>query len=371
MTDTRTLNEAQLNQILQQLEHDGHRIIGPRLDSGSIVFDDIHSLDDCPRGIVDEQAPAHYRAKQTTGREYFGYVVGPQSAKRFLFPPEVRIWKATRDGNWCEIDGYGDPRPIVLFGLRSCDVHAIAIQDRVLLHGPYIDADYAQRRKNLAIIAVHCTRAADNCFCGAMNAGPRATAGFDLALAEVLDGDRHVFLAEAGSDRGRAWLASVDAAPTTEADTRRVEEAIRRTQQITEKRFRADGVQDILTRNFEHPRWNETAGRCLACANCTMVCPTCFCINVEDSTDVTGQQAERTRRWDSCFTSGHSYLHGGSVRLSVKSRYRQWLTHKFSTWIEQFGTTGCVGCGRCITWCPAAIDVTEEITVLRNSGKVS
>jgi ferredoxin len=125
------------------------------------------------------------------------------------------------------------------------------------------------------------------------------------------------------------------------------------------------GIHDLLYQNFEHPRWDEIAARCLSCGNCTMVCPTCFCTNVEDVSDVTGHRAERWRRWDSCFTMSFSYIHGGSVRTSAKARFRQWMTHKLASWIDQFGTTGCVGCGRCIAWCPVGIDLTEEAQALR------
>jgi Fe-S-cluster-containing hydrogenase component 2 len=127
------------------------------------------------------------------------------------------------------------------------------------------------------------------------------------------------------------------------------------------------GLPELLARNLEHPRWDDVASRCLACANCTMACPTCFCSTVEDTTDLTGDHAERWRSWDSCFTMDFSHVHGGSVRTSTRARYRQWLTHKLSTWHAQFGTSGCVGCGRCITWCPVAIDLTQEVAAIRGS----
>jgi Fe-S-cluster-containing hydrogenase component 2 len=127
------------------------------------------------------------------------------------------------------------------------------------------------------------------------------------------------------------------------------------------------GIRDLLYTNFDHPRWDNVAQRCLTCANCTMVCPTCFCTTVEDVSDVTGSHAERWRKWDSCFSQNFSYIHGGSVRSSAKSRYRQWMTHKLASWIDQFGSSGCVGCGRCITWCPVGIDITEEVRAIRES----
>jgi sulfhydrogenase subunit beta (sulfur reductase) len=125
------------------------------------------------------------------------------------------------------------------------------------------------------------------------------------------------------------------------------------------------GLRDLLAGNLEHPRWDDVAERCLTCGNCTLVCPTCFCSSIEDTSDLAGEEAARTRVWDSCFSLDYSYIHGGSVRTSGRSRYRQWLTHKLGTWHDQFGTSGCVGCGRCITWCPVGIDITAEVAALR------
>ena len=127
------------------------------------------------------------------------------------------------------------------------------------------------------------------------------------------------------------------------------------------------GIKELLYRNYENPRWDDVAKRCLTCGNCTLVCPTCFCTTVEDVTDLTGEHVERWRKLDSCFTMDFSYIHGGSIRSSPRARYRQWMTHKLATWIDQFGTSGCVGCGRCITWCPVGIDITEEAAAIRQS----
>ena len=128
-----------------------------------------------------------------------------------------------------------------------------------------------------------------------------------------------------------------------------------------------DGIKELLYGNPEHSQWDNVASRCLACANCTMVCPTCFCSTVDDGTSLDLREAWRDRRWDSCFTLEHSHMHSGPVRSSTKSRYRQWMTHKLASWIDQFGTSGCVGCGRCITWCPVGIDITEEVSAIRSS----
>ena len=131
----------------------------------------------------------------------------------------------------------------------------------------------------------------------------------------------------------------------------------------------AAGVHVLLLRNLAHPRWKDVARRCLTCGNCTMVCPTCFCTTVEDASDLSGQRVSRSQRWDSCFDLQFTNLHGGSIRSSTQSRYRQWISHKLSTWHDQFGGSGCVGCGRCIVWCPVGIDITAEAMALHDEAR--
>jgi ferredoxin len=255
-------------------------------------------------------------------------------------------------------------RPLALLGARPCDLRAIAIQDRVFLEGRYVERDYAQRREGAFVVAVNCGEPGATCFCASMGPGPRAETGFDLALTELTDGG-HRFLVEVGSERGRQLLAALPAGDATPVDR---EAAIRVTDEAAQRMGRhleSAGLHELLAANLDHPRFAEVAERCLTCGNCTLVCPTCFCTSVEDVNDLDDGSAERWRAWDSCFSIDHSYIHGGSVRRSPRARYRQWLTHKFGTWFDQFGTSGCVGCGRCITWCPVGIDVTEELAAIR------
>jgi sulfhydrogenase subunit beta (sulfur reductase) len=240
------------------------------------------------------------------------------------------------------------------------------VQDRIFAGGPFVDPDYQQRRRNIFILAVHCGHPAGTCFCASMGTGPAAAGGFDLALTELTDGGEHRFLVEVGSDEGGAVLSEVSTTAPDDADLAAAAAVIDSARGRMGRRLDTDGLPRLLQDNPLHPRWDDVAARCLSCANCTMVCPTCFCSTVEDVTDVSADHAERWRRWDSCFTTDFSYIHGGAVRASVKSRYRQWITHKLSTWHDQFGTSGCVGCGRCITWCPVAIDITEEAAFIRN-----
>ncbi|UCD11691.1 MAG: 4Fe-4S dicluster domain-containing protein [Nitrospinaceae bacterium] len=361
-----TIEASGLDGLFAVLEERGFTVVGPTVREGAIVYDRLASPADLPRGITDEQDGGVYRLKKRDDDALFGYVVGPQSWKRFLDPPVKRLWRAERDGSDFRIVPEEVPREAFAFlGVRSCEIHAMEIQDRVYIDGEFKDPGYEARRRSALIIAVQCTVAGGTCFCVSMNTGPKSESGFDLALIEVVDTERHVFVIEAGSPRGREILEALETRPSEASELAEAENRIADAAARMGRTFDAEGVHDLLTQNLEHPRWAEVAGRCLSCANCTMVCPTCFCSTVEDVTDVSGDHAERWQKQDSCFTMDFSQLHGGIVRSSTRSRYRQWLTHKLATWIDQFGVSGCTGCGRCITWCPVAIDLTEEVAAIR------
>jgi ferredoxin len=207
---------------------------------------------------------------------------------------------------------------------------------------------------------VNCTRAGGTCFCASLGNGPAAGPGFDLALTELIGPGRHIFVLEAGTPRGTELASALPWRAATSEELAAAEAAVAEAARHMGRRLDTDGLAAALRRTLAHARWDDVAGRCLACGNCTMVCPTCFCTTVEDVSDLSGETASRVRRWDSCFGLAFSYIHGGSVRASGAARYRQWLTHKLANWQDQFGTPGCVGCGRCITWCPAGIDITAE-----------
>lgn len=358
-----------LDALFEALQRRGFQeIIGPRVRDGAIVYDSLRSSRDLPQGVTDEQKKGAYRLQKRADPALFGYVVGPHSWKRFLHPPTLRLWQAQRTSEGFNIAPESDEVPLRAFlGVRACELHALAIQDKIFMGGSYVDPAYRTRREKIFIIAVNCGQAGGNCFCASMNTGPRATGGFDLALTEVVEGKRHYFIVETGSERGAGIVQEIPHQEASAEDLAKIDEVVARAAQQMKPKLNTEGIKELLYRNTDNPRWEEVTGRCLSCANCTMVCPTCFCTTVEDVTDLTGEHAERWRKWDSCFTMDFSYIHGGSVRPSVKARYRQWLTHKLASWIDQFGVSGCVGCGRCITWCPVGIDLTEEVQAMREN----
>lgn len=362
---TRWLAKETFQSLFDVLLDLGYTVVGPTIDQEAIVYDQITSVDQLPRGWTDEQSPGNYRLKRRDDDAWFGYVAGPQSWKKFLFPSQATVAAADRTADgWQMATPADDPPQYAFVGVRGCDLAAIRVQDRTFLEGPYVDPIYAARRREALIVAVNCTQAASTCFCTSMGTGPRVTDGFDLALTELPAG----FVIEIGSQKGADVLARIE---TREADDSSLERAAIARQQAVDqitRRLDTHGIRDLLLGNLNHPRWDDVASRCLSCTNCTMVCPTCFCSSVKEVADLQGDHVERQRQWDSCFNFDFSYMNGGIVRGQIRSRYRQWLTHKLASWIDQFGVSGCVGCGRCITWCPVGIDLTEEVAAIRETS---
>jgi ferredoxin len=356
------MEKPALQALIDRLRERGYRVVGPTVSQAAVVYDDINTIGELPVGYTDDQEAGQYRLKAAGHGRYFDFTVGPHSLKNFLFPSRTTVLVTLNiKGDWKVRTPEPARERLAVLGVRSCDLHGLAIQDRVFLGDQHVDTDYQNRRDGLFLIAVNCGRSAPTCFCASMGTGPAAKSGFDLLLSELPD----YFVLEVGSDRGGDILVGLPWRPCTTAEAAQAQELPREAEKQQKRRIDAAAVHDLLMGNLEHERWDQVAERCLACANCTMVCPTCFCSQVHEVTDLTGDEARRERLWDSCFTDDHSYMNSGTVRKSTKARYRQWLTHKLATWIDQFGSSGCVGCGRCITWCPVGIDITEEVAAIK------
>ncbi len=355
------LSRTSFPALLEALRKRGYRVVGPVARDGAVMWEDIRQASDLPVGWRDTQEPGRYRLEQTGSGSYFGVVHGPESAKRFAFAPHETLITIERTGKTTACTPVPPPaEPIALIGARACDLAGLAIQDRIFLRDAFPDPYYAARRRALLLIGVNCTRALATCFCASRGTGPEAREGFDLVLTELDD----VFLIKAGSPAGQDIVKDLPLAPATEdaqAESRSRIEACARSQTRTLDTARLPAA---LYEAHDHARWDDVAARCLACGNCTMVCPTCFCHAEQETPDLGGQRSERARLWDSCFTQEHGYIHGKNMRPTTKDRYRMWLTHKLASWIDQFGMSGCVGCGRCITWCPVGIDLTVELPAL-------
>ncbi len=357
MNEPVVLSRAGLDRLVEVLAALGYRVAGPTVRDSAIVLAELDSPARLPAGWGVHTGPGTYRLHRREDQAVFAHSSGPQSWKQFLHPPREKLLSAERtDYGFEPTVAEDDPRPWAFLGVRGCDLAAIAILDRVLGGS----ARYRRRRDGIFIVAVNCTEPGELCFCASMGCGPAAGTGYDLALTERLQ-PHHDFLVETGSDRGAAVLAELNTRPATPDEmTGAMQEVAAAAGRMGRSMPDAD-MSAVLTASRTSERWSQIADRCLTCGNCTMVCPTCFCTTTEDVTDLTGEHAERWQHWSSCFELDFSYIHGGEVRTSGSSRYRQWLSHKFGAWQQQFGTSGCVGCGRCIAWCPVGIDITEEL----------
>ena len=361
--DVRLMEASSLTQLYEALRGAGDLVIGPTVRDGAIVLAELESAGQLPFGWGVTLGPGGYRLRERTDQAAFGHAAGPQSWKQFLHPPREKLWSARRAGDGFEPDPVPEAEPkFAFFGVRPCDLRAIQIQDQVLGRD---GSRYAARRETAFIIAVNCTEPGETCFCTSMGTGPEAGPGYDLALTELVSGAQHRFLVEVGSPAGAQVLAGVPVQGADDATVASARGAVADAASLMGRSMPAGILHELMAASHDAARWDDVAARCLSCGNCTMACPTCFCTGVDDVTDLSGEHVERWQHWDSCFDLDFSYLHGGPVRSSPKSRYRQWLTHKLGTWHDQFGSSGCVGCGRCIVWCPVGIDLTEEVAALR------
>jgi sulfhydrogenase subunit beta (sulfur reductase) len=370
--DRLALPAERLDDLVQALRRHGFEVRAPVARDGAVSHEPIESAAELPRGLSDEQSPGRYRLGQRADGALFGYAVGAKTWRHDLHPQRQKLLESrwTRAGAFDILPERPLERKLALLGVRPCDLAAVAILDRVLAHGAVADPHYCATKKGLFVVAVNCGTPGGTCFCASMGCGPRASAGFDLALTELVAAEGaaagvHRFVVEVGSDQGGRLCSELGLAPAPAADLGAAAAVTEAAAGRMGRTLDAAGVAPLLERNRESPRWAEVAERCLSCTSCTLVCPTCYCTNVVDRMDVEGQVAVRWRRWDSCHTMRHSYIHGGSVRKTAAGRYRQWLTHKLSGWQAQFGVLGCVGCGRCITWCPSGIDLTVEVAAIR------
>ncbi|MFH8371729.1 4Fe-4S dicluster domain-containing protein [Streptomyces sp. NPDC018031] len=360
------LDRGGLDALIQTLTARGRTVIGPTVRDGAIVLQELDSAAQLPYGWGVELEAGHYRLRERDDGAAFAHSAGPQSWKSYLHPQRVRQWSADRtpDGDMTFAEDAAPQPSYAFLGVRPCDLRAIAIQDRVLTGGPHTDTGYRARRTGAFLIAVECTEPGATCFCVSMGSGPAADGGYDLAMTEVVDDAGHRFLTRAGSAEGADILAGLPHSAADPGTVSAARDAVAGAADRMGRSMPPVSLRELMGDSLEAERWNDVAQRCLTCGNCTMACPTCFCTTTEDVTDLTGDHAERWRRWDSCFDLAFSGMHGTPVRSTGRSRYRQWMTHKLGTWYDQFGSSGCVGCGRCIVWCPVGIDITEEAAAL-------
>ncbi|MCS7277381.1 MAG: 4Fe-4S dicluster domain-containing protein [Aquificaceae bacterium] len=350
------LNLEGFSELFERLKEE-YRIIAPKIKDGVILYSDVESLKDLPFGIRNVEFPGFCSLERVEG--FFTYTHPVNSIKSFIHPPQLKLMKVIKSEEGLKFQVSYPEDKFCFFDVRACDLSALSVLDKVFLSSnPHPDPYYWNLRREAFIVAVNCTYATHTCFCTTMGNGPEVKESYHLLITE-LDGE---FLIEVGLEKGRELMESLkNKRYVEEGDFEKKKERIERAISFMEKAFEREGLPQKLYERMDCRHWEYLDKKCLACTSCTQVCPTCFCFDIVENNHPEFEESERVRVWDSCFSPEFATVHRYNLRQSIHSRYRQWLMHKFAYWVDQFGVFGCVGCGRCITWCPVGIDIRQEV----------
>jgi len=255
-------------------------------------------------------------------------------------------------------------KPPALLGVHSCDLRALQILDTVYEeHGK--DPYYVDARSDAFIVALACREPRESCFCLLCGVGPYPETGYDLLLVPSEGG----YLVQAATQKGKDVAVELYLDPVSDnlvtTAQRQVDRAYVTVEQLNRDSSKHELSVESAVETMHSDVWEELAEECMGCGSCTIVCPTCFCYDIIDKTNLTNTEGSRLRQWDSCLYLRFAEMAAHAEGLDLASRLRQRLYHKWVYHAEQFDEPGCVGCGRCIDSCPSQIDPREALARLR------
>lgn len=278
--------------------------------------------------------------------------------KEILFPQSEELYSYTIDTEGVRMQANVDQKETIVFGMRPCDVKSLVLLDNVFKNDQYQDVYYLTRRANTLIVGLGCNEPAATCFCSNMACGPFAKEGSDIFLTDIGE----AYVAEGISEKGQALLAKLGLGSATAEQKALANQLQAETK--ADGGVNIAGIAEKLGGMFEHPFWDSLHEKCLGCAACTYLCPTCHCFDIADeAADCNGC---RVRNWDACMFPLFT-LHGSghNPRPNGKARWRQRLMHKFNYFVDRYNATACVGCGRCIKNCPVNLDIRQALADIR------
>jgi len=281
-----------------------------------------------------------------------------------VFFPQSEVMFSYDLGQDEDVKVSDEPDPAVLFGIRPCDARSFTLLDKVFDDPSYPDMYYLQRRENTTVIGAACLHPQSTCFCTSVGGDPFDTRGMDILTVDLGEAVLVRFITE----KGEALLGNDPRLEdATAAETEQVERLAKEAREGIRSEVHTDGVQEKLAGMFEDPFWDELHERCAGCGVCTYLCSTCHCFDIEDET--LGSEGRRIRLWDSCMFSLFTlHTSGHNPRASGKERMRQRVMHKFCYFPENYEEIACVGCGRCVQYCPVNMDIREVIEALAARG---
>lgn len=289
-----------------------------------------------------------------------------KSPKDAFFPQSENLYTVKQEGKKLRVEPEAlKSQDFVVFGMKACDLKGVEVLDRVFLSEP-IDTFYAARRDHGTIVALACHEPEESCFCKVFGVDAASPAA-DVATW-MIEGELYW---KALTEKGEVLTASVREL-LADAAEEKVEEEKEAIHKIVEKlpymNLSLEGWGgDVLTEKFDSPLWEELYKPCLACGTCTFVCPTCQCYDIKDYTTSNG--VSRYRCWDSCMYSDFTMMAHGNNRTSQMQRFRQRFMHKLVYYpANNDGMFSCVGCGRCVEKCPAALNIVKVIKAFQKQG---
>jgi len=276
--------------------------------------------------------------------------------KDILFPQTEKMYGFKVKDKSVEIEELTQEKgQQIIFGLRSCDAYSIDCLDKVFLTKGYEDGFYRQKRENTLLWALACTKPQDSCFCESIGIDPREAVCADVQIYDL--GEEWGFTARSAA--GEELLQKLEGLFTDKDAEPLPVQGFSITVDM-------EGVPEKLANMFDHPLWEEVSRKCLGCAACTYLCPTCHCFDIAGS--VKGGQGYKFRCWDSCMFSEYTRMAGGhNPRPSKKERVRNRFLHKLYYFVERYGQLLCTGCGRCLAKCPVNMDITAIIRKIKEA----